>query len=448
MVKDNKIKQIVKRDGTVVEFDQEKVITAIYKAAAAVGGHNRELSERLADEVVRALNHCYQPPDMPTVEDIQDMVEKVLIENGHAKTAKAYIVYREYRRRERERKAQKRGRESPLPYRLMYENLIWNIDHDCETIENLNRRVASGSFPDLIRDADKTYTESVSRAAEAVASEPDTRLIIVAGPSSSGKTTTTAKLAKRLKELGVETVLLNLDHYFFDLELHPKDEHGDYDFETPEALDINLINEHLTQLVVGEPARMPKYDFKTGKRLKETEEVTIKPDQVILIDTLHGLYEPLTAGVDDHLKFRLYIETIEIMRDDEGGFLRWADIRLLRRMVRDHAQRGYDPQQTIGHWHYVRRSELKHIIPFIRNADYILNGGLPYELPFHKKHSYGYLPGFIEAWKDDPKRRDGFIRAERIHRLLSQVESYEDESVVPGDSLLREFIGGSIYKLH
>jgi uridine kinase len=136
------------------------------------------------------------------------------------------------------------------------------------------------------------------------------------------------------------------------------------------------------------------------------------------------------------------------MRDTGGDFIRWADIRLLRRMVRDHAQRGYDPQQTIGHWHYVRRSELKHIIPFIRNADYILNGALPYEFPYHRKYSYEYFPGFIEAWKDSPSRRDAYIRAERIYNLLSQVEPYEDDSVIPGDSLLREFIGGSIYKLH
>jgi uridine kinase len=448
MVTDSKITQIVKRDGTVVEFDQEKVITAIYKAAAAVGGHNRELSEKLSDEVVRALNDCFEPPDMPTVEEIQDMVEKVLIENGHARTAKAYIVYRESRRRERERKAQKRGRESPLPYRLMYENLLWNLDHGCETIEKLNQRVRDGSLAELIKDADRAYSESVARAAEAVASETDVRLIIVAGPSSSGKTTTTAKIAKRLRDLGVETVLLNLDHYFFDLELHPRDEHGDYDFETPEALDINLINEHLTGLIDGKQVKMPRYDFKTGRRLKDVEKVSIKPHQVILIDTLHGLYGPLTAGVDDRLKFRLYIETIQIMRDKEDKFVRWADIRLLRRMVRDHAQRGYDPRQTVGHWHYVRRSELKHIIPFIRNADYTLNGGLPYELPFHKSRSYKYFPGFIQAWKDDPKRRDAYIRAERINYLLGQVEAFDDESVVPGDSLLREFIGGSIYKLH
>jgi uridine kinase len=243
-------------------------------------------------------------------------------------------------------------------------------------------------------------------------------------------------------------VLLNLDHYFFDLEDHPKDEYGDYDFETPEALDIPLINKHIKALVEGQKVKMPYYDFKIGKRQLGSTDISIGPDQVILIDTLHGLYEPLTQSVDDELKYKVYIETVYILKDRDGNLLRWTDIRLLRRMVRDHAQRGYDPRQTIGHWHYVRRSELKHIIPFISDADYVLNGALPYELPFHKKYSFRYFPEFIREWARNPKRRDAYIRADRIHRLLSQVEPYEDESVVPEDSLLREFIGGSIYKLH
>jgi uridine kinase len=288
----------------------------------------------------------------------------------------------------------------------------------------------------------------VAGAAESVASTPGTRLIIVAGPSSSGKTTTTAKLSNGLKERGVDAVLLNLDHYFFNLELHPRDEYGDYDFETPEALDVNLINQHLKDLIEGRKVEMPQYDFKTGKRTSETKSVSIKPDQRILIDTLHGLYKPLTESVDDNLKYKVYIETAPIMRDEEGRFLRWTDIRLLRRMVRDHAHRGYDPLQTIGHWHYVRRSELKHIIPFQRDADYVLNGALPYELPFHRKYSYDFFPGFIKDLAGDPKRRDAFIRAERVFELLTKVLPYEDESIIPGDSLLREFIGGSIYKLH
>lgn len=448
MIKENRITHIIKRDGSIAPFDQERITNAIYKAAASVGGHNRALSEKLSDEVVVRLNQCFQPPDMPTVEEIQDMVEKVLIENGHAKTAKAYIVYREYRRKERERKASRRQHYSPLPYRLMYENLLWNLDHGCETIEKLNQHIANGTFPDLVREADEAYKESLRRAAEVIASDKRIRLIVVAGPSSSGKTTTTAKLALLLKEFGVETVPLNLDHYFFDLELHPKDEFGDYDFETPEALDINLINQHLGELVEGKTIKMPHYDFKTGKRTLDVTEVSIKPNQVILIDTLHGLYEPLTASVNEELKFKVYIETVLIMRDRSQNFIRWTDIRLLRRMVRDHATRGYDPLQTLTHWHYVRRSELKHIIPFVRDADYVLNGALPYELPYHKKYSFRYFERFVEDLRNDPKRNDAWIRAERIHRLLEQVALYEDESIIAPDSLLREFIGGSIYKLH
>ncbi|MGQ9603976.1 MAG: ATP cone domain-containing protein [bacterium] len=445
---DNRITRIVKRDGSIVPFDQERITNAIYKAAASVGGHNRALSEQLSDQVVLRLNQCFQPPDMPTVEEIQDMVEKVLIENGHAKTARAYIVYREYRRKEREKKSLRREHFSPLPYRLMYENLLWNIDHDCETIEKLNGHIRQGTFVDLVREADEAYNESLRRAAEIISSDERIRLIIVAGPSSSGKTTTTAKLALLLKEFGVETVPLNLDHYFFDLELHPRDEFGDYDFETPEALDINLINQHLGELVKGKKIKIPHYDFKTGKRTLDVAEVSIKPNQVILIDTLHGLYEPMTSSVDEESKFKLYIETVLIMRDSKQNFIRWTDIRLLRRMVRDHSTRGYDPLQTLTHWHYVRRSELKHIIPFVRNADYVLNGALPYELPYHKKYSFKYFERFVEKLKDDPKRNDAWIRAERIHALLQQVTLYEDETIIAPDSLLREFIGGSIYKLH
>ncbi len=446
---ERRIDKVMKRDGTVVDFDQEKITLAIYKAAAAVGGHDRALSEKLSDEVVEALNKCFEPPDIPTVEEIQDMVEKVLIENGHAKTAKAYILYRDSRRRERERRGSKLGRQRPLPFQLMYEQLLWNIDHECETTEKLSKRVKDGSFPDLVRDSDARYNESIAMAAEAVERFKDRiRMIIVAGPSSSGKTTTTAKLAGRLEELGVETQPLNLDHYFFDLELHPKDEYGDYDFETPEALDIPLINKHLADLIDGKSVDMPQYDFKTGRRTGETRSVKLERGKILLIDTLHGLHPPLTASVDDDLKFKVYIETISMLRDSDKNFVRWTDVRLLRRMVRDHSQRAYDPLQTIGHWHYVRRSELKHIIPFIRDADYILNGALAYELPVLKKYEFEYFPRVIDEWRDESKRWDAYIRAERIYKLLSEIEQFDDDSVIPGDSLLREFIGGSVYKLH
>jgi uridine kinase len=449
MSKRKNITHIVKRDGRIVPFDRKKIINSIYRSAAAVGGHEIDLSRKLADEAVDIINDCYQAPDMPIVNEIQDIVEKVLIENGHAKTAKALILYREYRRRERLEKEQRGQGDTRLPYRIMYESLAWNIEQNCETIEKLNNIIRSGELNQLVRASENTFNQSIRQVAEEIAKEKEgIKLIIVAGPSSSGKTTTTAKLAKWLNLLGMETVPLNLDHYFFDLKVHPKDEHGDYDFETPEALDITLIDAHLHRLIKGDTIKMPHYDFSSGIRTDDVTPVSISPNQVLLIDTLHGLFEPLTQSIADNEKIKVYIETISQIKDKSGRFIRWTDIRLLRRMVRDNASRGYEPDQTIGHWHYVRKSEMKHIIPFNRTADFKLNGALPYELPYLKKYTYSYFPQFIEKWRNDSSRRDAYIRADRIFEFLSQVEDFDDEKFIPEDSLLREFIGGSTLKLH
>lgn len=442
------ITHVVKRNGTIVPFDENKIADGIYRAAAAVGGHEKELSIKLAREATKIINDNFSAPDMPLVNEIQDNVEKVLIENGHSKTAKSYIIYREYRRREKLKKG--RLTEDPrIPYRTMYEALLWNLEHGCDTIEKINKIINDGNIPDLVRAYEQDYNRHIQNIAKEIAEDKDgIKLMIVAGPSSSGKTTTTAKLANQLKEAGVATVALNLDHYFFDLEDHPKDEFGDYDFETPEALDIQLINKHLEELIAGRTIKMPYYDFAKGKRYLDAQEKAILPNQVIIIDTLHGLYEPMTQSVADDQKVKVYIETITQLKDKNDRFIRWTDIRLLRRMVRDSASRGYDMRQTIGHWHYVRRSELKHIIPFQSDTDFIVNGSIPFELPYLKKFTFKHLPDYIKEWQDDNKRRDAFIRAERIHEMLSQVADFYDESIIPWDSLLREFIGGSVLKLH
>jgi len=174
----------------------------------------------------------------------------------------------------------------------------------------------------------------------------------------------------------------------------------------------------------------------------------VKPGQMILIDTLHGLFEPMTSNIPDEKKFKVYIETISQQQDNEGSFIRWTDIRLLRRMVRDMKFRGYTPVRTIGHWHYVRRSEMKHIIPYVNNVDFIINGALPYELPFMKKYIERELPDILNSLAGNPKKQDAYIRAKRIQTLLSEIKEYHDESILSSESLLREFIGGSQYKLH
>jgi uridine kinase len=440
------IPAIVKRNGEIVPFDRGKITLAIYKAAAAVGGHDRARSEKLTDEVVAALEGGYAG-DTPSVEEIQDVVERVLIKNGHARTAKAYILYRHERARMRsERKAE---RIENIPYKQLWQMLDWAVSHECETVAKLNAIVTGGRLPWLVREADARYESILDDAAQQILERRDRlRFIVVAGPSSSGKTTTTLKIGERLAGAGVHVIPLALDNYFFDLELHPRDELGDYDFETPEALDLPLVNRHLAQLDAGRGIDLPTYDFKTGKRTARTTRFDPEAGSLILLDTLHGLYPGLTESVPAERKFKVYIETIGQLKDAGGSYVRWADVRMLRRMIRDSQHRSYSPEKTILHWHYVRRSELKHIIPHQGGADFIVNSSLAYELPFLKDRLFRHLPDFLERWSDDARRLDGWMRARRVHDLLDSLADVTDDSVVPATSLLREFIGGSAYDVH
>ena len=443
-----KITHVVKRTGAVVPFRKERITNAIYRAAVAVGGRDRATAERLADQVVAMLEESTPPGNNPTIEEIQDTVEKVLIENGRARTAKAYILYRDERARQRQERAKRSARPSEsIPWRKIWEVLNWTVDHDLHTIEQLNERIARGEFPQIVRETDRAYNEDITTASEMIKERRDSvKIVIVAGPSSSGKTTTTTKLSHLLKKMGLSLIPLTVDNYFFDLELHPKDEYGDYDFETPQALDLELINEHLVRLIAGEEVRIPFYEFKTGKRHDDHTPMRVGPDDVILIDSLHGLYAGMTRDIDDGSKFKLYIEPLLQIKGPDGKFVRWTDLRLMRRMTRDAVHRAYDPQQTLEHWHYVRSSEQRNIIPYVNTTDYIVNSGLPYELPIMRARLFNHFEKWAEQYKDDPLRQDAFMRAERVYHLLKAVTPVEDDSAIPPDSLLREFIGGSCYE--
>ena len=233
-----KIKQVVKRTGAVVPFRKERITNAIYRAAVAVGGRDRSIAESLADQVVAMLEETTPPDHIPTVEEIQDIVEKVLIENGRARTAKAYILYRDERARRRKERAERSAHPSEnIPWHKIWEVLNWAVDHDVHTVERLNARIARGEFPEIVRETDRAYNEDITTASEMIRERRDSaKIVIIAGPSCSGKTTTTVKLSHLLTKMGLSLVPLTVDNYFFDLELHPKDEYGDYDFETPQAL--------------------------------------------------------------------------------------------------------------------------------------------------------------------------------------------------------------------
>ena len=443
-----RITHVVKRTGAVVPFNKERITNAIYRAAVAVGGRDLTVAERLADQVLATLEQSLPPDHIPMVEEIQDVVEKVLIENGHARTTKAYILYREERARARRARAQSSVSPSEsIPWYKLWEVLNWTVDHDLHTVVRMNARIARGEFPDIVRETDRAYNEDITTAAEIISERREgLRIVIIAGPSSSGKTTTTIKLSHLLRKKGLSLVPLSVDNYFFDLELHPRDEFGDYDFETPQALDLALINEHLVRLIKGEEVKIPSYDFKTGVRHDDQTPMSVGPDDIVLIDSLHGLFPNMMQGVDDDAKFKLYIEPLLQMKGTDGKYVRWTDLRLMRRMLRDATHRAYSPQQTLEHWHYVRSSELRNIIPYVTTTDYIVNSGLPYELPIMRARLFEHFGKWAEQYEDDPLHEDAFVRSRRVYDLLSTVAPVEDESTIPPDSLLREFVGGSCYE--
>ena len=445
----SKITRVVKRTGAVVPFKQERITNAIYRAAVAVSGRDRSIAERLSDEVVAILERNYPAGKIPTVEEIQDVVESVLIENGHVRTAKAYILYRDERSRQRMAKTSRSHRDSAsIPYRTLWEALSWAVDRDLHSLTCMNERLERGEFPEIVKECDAAYEEDVAAAADLILARKDAvRIVIIAGPSSSGKTTTTIKLNSHLEKLGLNLVAFHVDNYFFDLALHPRDEFGDYDFEIPQALDLPLINAHLEKLIAGEEVMVPFYDFKTGVRMDAVTPMQLGPNDILLIDSLHGLFADMTRSVPDERKFKLYIETLLQMKGPGGRFVRWTDLRLMRRMVRDASQRAYSPRQTLEHWHYVRSSELRHIIPYINLVDCIVNSALPYELTVMRSRLIDYCDEWVAKYRDDPLKQDACVRAARICELLHAVHpiTEEDEAAIPPTSLMREFIGGSAY---
>jgi uridine kinase len=422
---------------------QDRITNAIFRAAVSVGGRDRTIAEGLSNQVVELLESRFGKDRSPNVEEIQDVVEKVLIENGHARVAKAYILYREERNRRREKeKSPSEQRSEYIPWAKMWTVLDWVVDHEVNTVEKLNKRIENGEIADIVKESEAAYAQDLQSVTDLIGERKDEiRLVIVAGPSSSGKTTTTNKIARNLIQQGLRFAELNLDNYYFDLELHPKDEFGDYDFETPQALDIDLINQHLHALLSGKEVLLPYYDFKAGKRYLNKTPMRLGEGDIILIDSLYGLYPPLTDGIGDS-KIKVYIEPLLQMKNNDGKYIRWTDIRLMRRMLRDATHRAYDYGKTLTHWHYVRSGEMKNIIPYIDTADFMINSGMPYELPIYKPKLMDHFAEWVRLYQDDPLREDAFTRASRIHNLLEAITPFSDDSIVPKDSVIREFIGG------
>lgn len=478
MAVQNRIRKVRKRDRSLVPFDQGRIVHAILRAARSVGGFapdhlpgvndrifscgdDEHIAEFLADVVVATLNRDPRhwianfPPE---IEEIQDTVIHVLRSFGFVTVADAYECWRWGRHWVRAGGITPEefvGNGYPTPFHE--ETLAWNRAHGCDTVEGLNAVVRSGKLPDLVAAATERYEQSVDEAARKVLAraEGGLRMIWVTGPSSSGKTTTTVKLLGRLEREGMEFLMLNLDDYFWPLVEHPTDWLNDRNFETPEALDIQLINRHLRALLEGGTIAKPIYSFKEGRHVG-TKPVRLRKGQCLLLDCLHGLYPPLTAGIDRGAMFYLYIEAANMLYEGDGTSERltqFTDVRLLRRMLRDAKHRNHPPLQTLLHWHYVRAGELFSIIPLMGRADHVVNGGMPFDLPLLKPF---FVPDGIWPKPDEVAPYDPFldarIRYRRISGLLGEIAGLtlweaEDHALIPGDHLVREFIGGSTLKI-
>lgn len=478
----NRIVKVQKRNRALVRFDEGRICRAVFRAAESIGGFHEDFlpgvndkifdisgsDERIAEFISNTAVVCLNsnPHHLisnfpPTIESIQDEVLHALRSYGFQNTADAYECYRWGRHWLREGAISKdQFVGNGFPRATMAKTLEWNRAHGCDTVAGLNDIVRAGEIKKLAVESLAVYERSLDEAADKVISRLNAgdkiRMMWISGPSSSGKTTTTIKFTERLQKQGLRFLMLNLDDYFWSLVEHPTDWIDDRNYETPEALDIQLLNVHLRQLLEGKTVEKPIYSFKEGRRTG-TKPIKLDPGQILLLDCLHGLYPPITEEIDASAQFRLYIETQNMLYEGDGRakkLTRFTDLRLIRRMLRDARHRNHSPLRTILHWHYVRAGELFSIIPLSGSADHSINGGFPFDLPALKPFFSG--PSGLLPRPEDFESYSGFldalIRYDNVKRLIESVEGLSleqtaDHNIIPGDAVIREFIGGSTTKI-
>lgn len=305
-------------------------------------------------------------------------------------------------------------------------------------VGDLNRACIDGNIRDVIKVAEGRHEKQIALLADEIASSEKRRLVLIAGPSSAGKTTFTKRLSIQLKVNHIEPVSISLDNYYVDRKKTPKEEDGKYDFEALEAIDISLFNRHLREILDGKRVMTPRYDFNRGKRSDKNQiPIQLQDQSVLIIEGIHGLNDALTPAVPADEKYRIYINALNPLAIDEHNRLHTSDARLIRRIVRDRHYRGYLASDTIHSWDSVRRGERKHIFPFQESADTIFDSSLIYEFSVLKVFAERYL---LEVQRTD----EAFAEAFRLRMFLAMFVS-----ILPGDipqtSLLREFIGGSSF---
>ncbi len=327
--------------------------------------------------------------------------------------------------------------------RKLFEEMLrydeWCARLGVSDVAGINEKIKDGSITRLITYAETRYEQMIMTAAKEIYDDRENkRIILIAGPSSAGKTTTSKRLMTHLVTMGLSPVTIAMDDYFIDRDKTPLDKYGQQDFESLRALDIELFNENLIDLMEGKETVLPVYDFKAGKSIRNGRTLKVDTDSPIIIEGIHGLNDTLTDHIPKKNKYKIYINDLTHLNIDKLNRIPTSDVRLVRRITRDNVQRGHDALATIAMWQSVRRGEEENIFPYAHEADFVVNSSLFYELGVLKKYSHETLT----AVTSDSAY---YSEARRILKYLSFFLDIEDEITIYANSVLREFIGGSIY---
>lgn len=323
---------------------------------------------------------------------------------------------------------------------MIKEMSMWRNIFRENNVSSLNGAIASGKARYLVNLSETLHDHRYAEIANQIAARPGVKLVLIAGPSSSGKTTSSKRLALHMRVNGLNPIVISLDDYFRNRVDTPLDENGEYDFECLEALDIPFLNQQLEQLFAGERVEIPKYDFASGSRKFIGQFLQLTDNDVLIMEGIHGLNPKLTAQIPDDDKFKLYVSVLTPISIDEKTRMSSRDYRLLRRMVRDNQFRGMSAEDTILRWPSVRAGEEKYIHPFKRMADAEFNSGLFYEIPMLKCYAEPLLQVI-------PSASPAFDEAQRLLGLIRSVIAMTPIDVrhIPPTSIIREFIGGSSF---
>ena len=323
---------------------------------------------------------------------------------------------------------------------MIKEMSMWRTLFRENNVRTLNEAMASGKFRYVVNLSETLHDHRYAEIANEIADRPGVKLVLIAGPSSSGKTTSSKRLAMHMRVNGLNPIIISLDDYFRNRVDTPLDENGEYDFECLEALDVPFLNEQLGALLAGKRVEIPKYDFASGSRKFVGQELQLSEGDVLIMEGIHGLNPALTPQVPEEEKFQLYVSVLTPLSIDEHTRMTAADCRLLRRMVRDYQYRGMTAEDTILRWPSVRSGEEKYIVPFKKCADASFNSALQYEIPMLKCYAEPLLqvirttsPAYEEA-----QRLLGLIRS-----VIAMTPA--DMRHIPPTSIIREFIGGSSF---